>query len=257
MHDVPEVTLAAAALARGGSALLAAMPADDLAFLARHARREDFVRGDVLAEADAPAEAAYFIESGVASVVKPQPGERRTEICLLGPADMVGAPLLLADGRWPYQTFVQSERLSAVRVHAAAARRLFADSGEARALLLGAIHAQIVQIAEGLVSAVWQRIPARLARWLLMFRDRLGSDTIGVTHQFMALMIGAQRAKVTAALHELEGAGAVAGSRGVVRIRDAALLERFADGTYGRAEEEAARLAAQRPGAVRVFGLPL
>jgi len=109
-------------------------------------------------------------------------------------------------------------------------------------LLTQAVYAQLVQIAEGLVSAAWQRLDARLARWLLMYRDRLQSDRLDVTHEFMAMMIGAQRTGVTEALHDLEGAGLITAQRGLVIIRDTKGLRQLADYGYGVSEAEYARL---------------
>jgi len=79
---------------------------------------------------------------------------------------------------------------------------------------MNAVYSQMVQIAEGLVSAAWQRLDARLARWLLMYRDRQRSDRLEVTHEFMAMMVGVQRTGVTEALHDLEGAGLITAARG-------------------------------------------
>jgi len=153
-----------------------------------------------------------------------------------------GIPLVTADGRWPYRSIVQTEVLRAVRVDARRLRSAFDGNAAVRTALLAAAHLVTVQIAEGLASAAWQRVQARLARWLLMYRDRLRSDRIPATHEFLALMIGAQRTGITLALHELEGAGMIVASRGLIVVRDAAELARVADGGYGIAEAEQARL---------------
>lgn len=238
-HPIPPLEIRE--LATGGNRLLAALPSADLDWLARHARRERLARGHVLTAADEPAPAAFFIEHGVASVVKLGERARRTEICLLGHDDFTGPAIVMADGRWPYETFVQVDQLVAIRVEAPALRSLFAHSATARAALTGAVHLQMVQIAEGLASAAWQPISARLARWMLMYRDRVQSSRLEVTHEFMALMVGAQRTRITVALHDLENEGAIISARGLIIVRDAPLLEMLADGGYGVPEREAAR----------------
>jgi CRP-like cAMP-binding protein len=231
-------------MAAGGNAVLAAIGEVDLVELAEGGRRVRLARGNVLTRANQPAPTAYFPENGVASVVKPEDGGRRTEVCLLGPESFSGPAVVLADGRWPYETFVQVDSLTAVAVDADLLRRCFAANSAIRRVLLRAAHVLTVQIAEGLVSAAWQQIEARLARWLLMYRDRLGSDSLEITHQFMSMMVGAQRTRITAALHEMEGQGALSAGRGRVLIRDVALLEAMAKGGYGVPEREAERLGA-------------
>lgn len=236
-------TLTNEQLATGGNKLLAAMDPADLERIGTCARRETLRRRDIISRADVPADAAFFVESGVVSVFKPD-SLRPTEICLVGPEGFTGTMLIMADGRWPYETFVQTDEVRAIRIEAKDLLRIVAQSSSLRTLLMTAIHLQTIQIAEGLISTAWQQINARLARWLLMYRDRMHSDRLEVTHEFMALMVGAQRTGITAALHELEGQGAIRATRGRVAIRDVRILEAAADGGYGAAERERERLLA-------------
>ncbi|WP_174280294.1 Crp/Fnr family transcriptional regulator [Sphingomonas bacterium] len=222
--------------------LLAALAPDGLAAVAPHATRVILRRGDILQPAHQPAAAAFFPESGIASVVKADGHVARTEICLTGHEGFVGGALVLADGHWPYETFVQTETLSAIRIDAVSFAALVRDLPDLRAMLLRAIQGQMVQLAEGLISAAWQKVPARLARWLLMWRDRVGLDRLEITHEFIAAMIGVQRTGITGALHELEGAGLLSAGRGWIVVRDPAGLERVADGAYGVTEREQHRL---------------
>lgn len=231
-----------AALAKGGNALLAAAAPADLEELAARGTRRSFGRGDLLVAANQPAGAAYFIERGIASVVKVEE-RRQTEVCLLGPEGFTGGSIILADGCSPYQTMVQADELAAFEVSAGDLKDVAARSPNFCRILLNALHVQTVQIAENLVSAAWQKISERLARWLLMYRDRIGSPQLEVTHEFMAIMIGAQRSKVTIALHELEAAKAIVATRGRVIVTNAALLQQLANGSYGCAEREAERMS--------------
>lgn len=244
MHPNPTPSgLSARQLATGGNALLAAMPTDDLVMLAARCRRVVLPRDTHVFEADEPASAAYFVESGVLSAMKAGPDGQLTEISLIGPEGFLGASIVLGAGQSPYTMMVQTDRVVAIRVPAPDIQALFNDSSKARELLAAAIHLQIVQIAEGAVSNVRQQINARLARWLLLYRDRLGSGRLDVTHEFMALMVGAQRTRITEALHQLESAGAIIARRGYIIVRDEAALRKIAGSGYGVAEREAARLA--------------
>ena len=64
-----------------------------------------------------------------------------------------------------------------------------------------------MQTAQTALANGLNKIEERLARWLLMAADRLGSDELPLTHEFLAIMLGTQRPGVTIALHELERAG--------------------------------------------------
>jgi transposase len=70
-----------------------------------------------------------------------------------------------------------------------------------------------------------RRLEKRCCRWLLMSRDREGSDDIRLTHEYLAMMLGARRESVTEALGPLQEAGLVESSRGVITILDGAALE--------------------------------
>ena len=86
------------------------------------------------------------------------------------------------------------------------------------------------------------RLDERLARWLLMCRDRLDPGEMPLTHEFVALMLGVRRAGVTEALHDLKRRGLISTHRGSIEVEDRAGLMRAANGSYGLPESEYARL---------------
>jgi CRP-like cAMP-binding protein len=94
-----------------------------------------------------------------------------------------------------------------------------------------------MQLAFGLVSCAQHLMEARLARWLLMCHDRVAGDEVALTHEFMAVMIHAQRSGVTMTLHSLEGAGMIRSTRGLVTIRDRDKLRELAGASYGLPEQ--------------------
>jgi hypothetical protein len=81
-----------------------------------------------------------------------------------------------------------------------------------------------------------------LARWLLMSHDRLEGDDLPLTHEFLSLMLGAQRSSVTLAVQAVEGYGMIRANRGLLTIRDRDKLLELAGGGYGVAEAEYDRL---------------
>src|SRR5262249_34467429 len=85
-------------------------------------------------------------------------------------------------------------------------------------------------------------IEERCSRWLLMSHDRLETDKLLLTHDFLALMLGVRRAGVTIALGHLEGRGLISTARGAVTVVDRDGLEESANGLYGAPEAEFERL---------------
>ena len=238
-------------LQQGGNALLALMSDATLSRMAPHSRRAVLSKGEVISQADRPIAAALFIEEGVASIIKPD--ERHgTAIGIAGSESFCGTPLVLGGGRWPYSTVVQSDRITGVLIRARPFQRLVESDPDFRHVLLRSVQVKMVHLAEGLISTANQRFVQRLARWLLMYGDRIASEQLPVTHEYIAVMVGARRTAVTAALHELEGAGLIRSTRGLATILDADSLRALAAGGYGVTESEHMRLfeAGMRSGRV-------
>jgi CRP-like cAMP-binding protein len=159
---------------------------------------------------------------------------------------MSGLPVLLGSGRSPYQCFIQIED-SAIRLPADAFGQAVENSPSMLALFLRYAQASSVQVAHTALSNAIHTINERLARWLLMCHDRLPTDEIALTHDFMALMLGTRRSSVTIALQTLEGSGLVRAVRGKVTVRDRLGLEEFAGDAYGAPEAEYERLIGPMP----------
>ena len=85
-------------------------------------------------------------------------------------------------------------------------------------------------------------LDVRLARWLLMCQDRIGGDELYLTHEFLSLMLGAQRSSTTLAIQSLKGHRLIKARRGCITLRDREALEAVADAGYGLPEAEHARL---------------
>jgi hypothetical protein len=116
------------------------------------------------------------------------------------------------------------------------------QSRSLRSLLLAFAHVTAIQTAACAVGNAHHQLEARLARWLLMCHDRIAGDEFNITHEFMAMMIAAQRSGVTVSLHVLEGVGAIRSRRGRIVIVNRAMLEELAGDAYGEPEGEYRRL---------------
>jgi CRP-like cAMP-binding protein len=195
-----------------------------------------------LQSANRTVKAAYFPDSGLASMVALAKGSRsQAEVAIIGWEGMVGLPIVLGARRSPCEVFVQIKGHG----HCITADDLaeaMSQSPELRETLLCYAHVFSVQAAYTALANARGKIDERLARWLLMAQDRIGSDALLLTHEFLALVLGVRRAGVTVALHHFEKAGLIAAKRGSIVIKDRDGLEESAHGFYGAPEAEFDRL---------------
>jgi CRP-like cAMP-binding protein len=224
--------------------LLGALQPDDLALLAPHLTREPLQVKQVLVPLDRPIEYVWFPEGGVGSVVAVSPDISPTEVGIFGREGFAGTALLLGAESSPHEIFIQVNGHDGLRIAAAPFLAAVDHSRTLRIVLLRYVQTVITQAANNAVSNAHQRIEARLARWLLMCHDRYDSDDIPLTHEFMAMMVAAERSGVTISLHVLEGAGMIRSRRGHVVILDRQKLEDLAGDGYGQPETEYSRLIA-------------
>ncbi len=198
-------------------------------------------KGDVLLEADTPYEWAYFPESGLASVIAVGNDNRALEVGLFGREGMGNVAVALNSGRSPHRTLIQVPG-TGHRLPAQELLQLMDQLPELSALLLRYVQAFLVQVAQTALSNGSFSIENRLARWLLLARDRLDTDEIDLTHEFLSTMLGVGRTGVTLAMQTLEGNGLIRARRGLLTIVDRPGLEEKAAFAYGPAEREYKRL---------------
>jgi CRP-like cAMP-binding protein len=188
----------------------------------------------------------YFFEDGIASVVIIGPEGRSIEVGLIGSEGMSGVTVLLGNHRSPTATYMQVAG-HGHRIRAADLRRAMKASVSLQQLLLKFAQAFMIQMAHTAACHGTARLDERLARWILMAQDRLGHAKVPVTHEFLALMLGVRRPRVTDALHILEGDGLIRASRGQIIVLDRRAIEKRAKHCYGIPEAEYRRLFGERP----------
>ena len=170
------------------------------------------------------------------------PNRTSAEVGIIGYEGMLNHALVLGVDRSSSDCFIQIGEAQGYRIDAEQLRAAVSQSSSLRFLLLRFTQALFVQVARNSVAGTHFQMEARLARWLLMCHDRIEGEDLNLTHEFMALMIGAQRTGVTVTLHMLESAGAIRARRGRVTIIDRGKLEELAEHAYGPAEAEFRRL---------------
>lgn len=225
--------------------LLRAAPSEAFALLDSHMERIELTSRLTLVEPDSPTQFVCFIESGLASVVVMTPNSQMTEVGHIGFEGATGLHTTLHSEQTPSRTFVQGEGFG-YRVPVSVIREITEQVPMFGSLLLRYVQASNIQLSYTAVANARFSIYERLARWLLMCQDRLGDD-IGLTHEFLAVMLGVRRSGVTDHLHLLEGINAIKATRGNIRILDRAKLEEIAGACYGVAEREYERLVGFSP----------
>jgi CRP-like cAMP-binding protein len=204
--------------------LLRALPPDVLARLEPFLHPAVLPLRETLLAQDALITSVWFVESGYVSLVASLDDGARAEVGLIGREGMVGSPLATGVETTFIEAMVQSHG-TALRMEAAAFRHALDDESAFRTLLLRYLEAQAAQTAQTAACNGRHGLEQRLARWLLMARDRGDSDDLDVTQEFLALMLCVQRPSVTVVAGSLQRAGLITYGRGHIRIIDRAALE--------------------------------
>jgi CRP-like cAMP-binding protein len=187
------------------------------------------------------ADYAYFIEDGLASVVLTLANGATVEVGVVGIDGVVGIPILLGAGTMPGQTFIQVEG-SGYRIDAKLLKDEFERDGPLRTHLQKYMMAHLVQSAQNAACNRLHTITERLSRWLLTCHDRVQSDRISLTHEFLGQMLGAPRTTVTLAAGMLQEAGLIDYSRGHVQVKNRKKLENTTCECYATVRDEFVRL---------------
>jgi len=184
-----------------------------------------------LYKAEQTPEFAYFITSGVASVVTTMADGRTAEVGLIGREGLSGALHLLGSSPVSTHCFMQLDG-SGLQIRLADLRKVFRVSEEVRERILEFVQEQALGTSQ---LAGCQRLHGaeeRLARWLLMANDRTQTEVLDFTQEFLAMMLGAQRTTVTAVAGELQRQGLIEYRRGRVKILNRKGLEEKACDCY-------------------------
>lgn len=195
----------------------------------------------VLEEAGEPIVQVYFPRTGVGSTVAISENGRMIEVGLFGHEGMSGTAVVMQSGYSSQRTFMQISG-DGFSVDANIVRVLLEQSASLQSHFLRYVQTMMTQASHTALSNGHFKLEERLARWLLMCHDRAHSDKISLTHEFLSIMLGVRRAGVTVGIHILEGKGLIRAYRGQITILDRTRLESDANGSYGVAEAEYARL---------------
>jgi len=221
--------------------LLRLLSADDFALIAPHLSPCNAERGKVLFERGMKVDTAWFMDSGIGSLVAVSPEGQRVESGLFGRDGFAPVALAMGSDQSPYEAFTQLPG-TCHSLPADALQDAITRSPTLHTMLLRYVQALSVQTAYTALSNAVHSIDERLARWILMCHDRLDGDELPLTHEFLSVMLAVRRPSVTTALHVLEGNRYIRAERGCIIVRNRAGLLEFAGDAYGPPEAEYERL---------------
>lgn len=187
---------------------------------------------------------AYFLTSGLASVVTSMADGGTVEVGLIGREGVVGCLHLLGPAPVTTECFIQLAG-EGFKVPLSDLREAFRSSEEIRERILEFVQEQALGVSQLAACQRLHEAEERLARWLLMAQDRVNSESLNFTQEFLAMMLGAQRTTVTVVAGALQRGGLIEYRRGKVKILDRENLEAAACGCYQVAKNLYANLHKQ------------
>jgi CRP-like cAMP-binding protein len=205
--------------------LLAALPPDEYKRIVQSLDPVSLKLKTFLHRAGEPIEHVYFPGSGFCSMLTVLKDGAMVEVATIGREGMVGVSAILDGNTVPATTMVQGETDLCYRMKAEAFRREISRRGAFSELLARYAQALVGFIMQSTACNAVHSVEQRLARWLLMARDRMGSDEFLLTQEFVAMMLGVTRPTVTIVARTLQKAGLITYHRGRLKILDRERLE--------------------------------
>jgi CRP-like cAMP-binding protein len=204
--------------------LLAALPPAELETLLLHCRPVTLPAERVLLAPREKVRYAYFPLDGVISLLMVMEDGTPVEVVSVGNEGFVSVESILSTDQSPFEVTCQTE-VEALRAEVAGLRQAFRASGPLRDLLLR--YAALVFSCTGrsLACKVNHAVEQRLARWLLMTRDRVHANELPLTQETLARMLGVHRPTISLAADSLRERGLITYHRGQIALTDRAGLE--------------------------------
>ncbi|MGB7847161.1 MAG: Crp/Fnr family transcriptional regulator [Candidatus Acidiferrum sp.] len=192
----------------------------------------------VLHEPGDTLKSAYFCNTGLISILSVFADGKSVEVGLVGKEGFVGLPLVAGFRTASTRAIAQIDG-TAFRVDGETLMALLLESPKLERKLQRFSQLMAMQVTQIAACNRLHEVDERLARWLLMSADRVGSNSLPLTQEFLAQMLGTRRSSVTVAAGMLQKAGLISQVRGGVEIVDRRLLEAACCDCYGMMTQQA------------------
>ena len=212
--------------------LLASLPAEDFGLVAPHLAPVELERGRLLYDPGDPIETVYVPMDGVISLMTLMENGAAIESATIGREGAMGLMAAVSPRQSLSRVIVQTP-VKAARIQAATLHEAWEKSTAIRELVDRHTEALFGHAIQSVACNALHPVEARFCRWLLTCHDRISNDTVALTQEFLADMLGVQRTTVTAVARSLQEKGAIRYRRGVVDIIDRTALEALACECYG------------------------
>jgi len=213
------------------NSLLAALPSRNYQGLLSGLETVELKFGDVLYESGQKIRYVYFPGNSLVSLLTVVDGRMALEVGMVGREGMVGLPLALGADVSLVRALVQGAG-TALRMTSARFSKEIRKSPQLRQEVNRYANALMAQVSQTAACNRFHVVVARLARWLLMTRDRVRTGEFRLTHEFLSHMLGVRRVGVTTAARTLQARKLIAYSRGNIEILDHKGLEAAACECY-------------------------
>ena len=211
--------------------ILAQLPDAEYETLAKFLVPVDLPLEMRLSEPNEPIEYIYFLNSGLISTDALTEKGESVEVGVIGREGFAGLPALLDQPQMSHSVLMQGIG-EGLRIRSSILRDQFVKGGMLQRLVHTFAYLQLVQVSQSVLCNRMHEVDARLARWLLTSADRMESESLNLTQEFLAQMLGVQRSTVTVAAGDLQRAGMIGYSRGKIHILDRVNLTRTACECY-------------------------
>lgn len=222
--------------------LLASLPRADFDRLLPHLSTAPLQQGDILMEAGDEVDQIYFPQFGMLSLLAVLRDGKAIETATVGREGVVGAMAGLGLYKSLVRVVVQIP-MACSRIAAPHFRTAATASDRVRNLCIRYNEVLLSQARVTAACNALHSIEARFCRWLLQCADRAASDTVPLTQEFLAEMLGVRRTSVTEVASKVQSAGVITYSRGVIRILDRPALQRMSCECYETLVDQSAMLA--------------
>ena len=199
--------------------LLGALPRKDYQKLLPALEPVKLAFGEILYESHAQIRHVYFPIDCFVSMLTTVDAGRAAEVGLIGSEGMIGIPMALGVAVSPFRAVVQGGG-TAMRLKTVDFRRNFSNSHALKREVFLFTHLLMIQVAQTAACNRFHVVTQRMARWMLMTRDRVNSNEFRITQEFLALMLGVRRVGVSAAMCRLRERKLIVYRRGTITILD-------------------------------------